>query len=99
MRRRDNDREMGHETGREIGRQIGRQIDIVSLVTGGLFLVVAAVHIVASANDTDLNLHWTLPVLLLLIGAVGLLGALRSGGPKTSAEAADPDRVDDGSER
>jgi hypothetical protein len=54
------------------------ELDAVSLVAGGLFLVVAAVNIVAGATDTVLNLHWMVPALLVLLGAVGLLSVLRS---------------------
>lgn len=53
------------------------ELDLVSLVAGLLFIVVAGVHVGARASDHDLDLQWTLPVLLLLVGVLGLLGALR----------------------
>jgi hypothetical protein len=53
------------------------ETDAVSLVAGLLFLVVAAVHIAARSTDTDLNLRWMVPAVLVLLGVLGLLGALR----------------------
>jgi hypothetical protein len=53
------------------------EIDYVSLVAGGLLLVVAGVHIAAGSADNELDVRWALPTLLLLLGVVGLLGALR----------------------
>jgi hypothetical protein len=52
-------------------------IDAVSLVAGALFIVVAIVHFSAGATDTELKLHWVVPALLVMLGVVGLLGALR----------------------
>jgi hypothetical protein len=57
------------------------EIDFVSVVAGLLFLLVAGVHIVARATDTDLNLRWMVPVVLVLLGALGLLSAVRSPRP------------------
>jgi hypothetical protein len=48
---------------------------------GLLFLVVAGVHIVARATDTDLNLRWTVPAVLVVLGTLGLLSAVRSPRP------------------
>ena len=53
------------------------EIDAVSLIAGLLFLVVAGVHIVARATETDLNLRWMVPAVLVLLGALGLLSAVR----------------------
>jgi hypothetical protein len=72
------------------------EADAVSLVAGLLFLVVAVVHIAARSTDTDLNLRWMVPAVLVLLGVLGLLSAVRS--PK-EAEASqphsDPVSVDD----
>ena len=57
------------------------EIDAVSVFAGLLFLVVAGVHIVARATDTDLNLRWMVPAVLVLLGALGLLSAVRSPRP------------------
>jgi hypothetical protein len=53
------------------------EIDVVSLAAGLLFLAVAVVHMVAGATDTDLNLRWMVPVVLVLLGVIGMLGAMR----------------------
>jgi hypothetical protein len=53
------------------------EIDVFSLAAGLLFLGVAAVHMVAGATDTDLNLRWMAPLVLVLLGVVGMLGAMR----------------------
>jgi hypothetical protein len=53
------------------------EIDAVSLAAGLLFLVVAGVHIVARSTETDLNLRWMVPAVLVLLGVLGLLSAVR----------------------
>lgn len=60
------------------------ETDAVSLVAGLLFLVVAAVHITAQSTDTELNLRWMVPAVLVLLGLLGLFGALR--GPRGTAD-------------
>jgi hypothetical protein len=57
--------------------------DYVSFVAGVLFLVVAAVYIAAAAYDADLDMRWMLPAVLILLGVVGLMGALRGAGRPT----------------
>lgn len=69
------------------------EIDAVSVFAGLLFLVVAGVHIVARATDTDLNLRWMVPAVLVLLGALGLLSAIRSPRPDRVV-ASSPDQVD-----
>jgi len=54
------------------------EIDVVSLAAGLLFLGVAAVHLVAGATDTNLNLRWMAPLVLVVLGVIGMLGAVRS---------------------
>ena len=68
------------------------EIDAVSVFAGLLFLVVAGVHIVARATDTDLNLRWMVPAVLVLLGALGLLSAVRSPRPDRVV-AGTPDEV------
>ena len=65
------------------------ETDAVSLVAGLLFLAVAVVHIAARSTNTELSLRWMVPAVLVLLGVVGLLGALR-GPRRTAAEAAAP---------
>ncbi|MDQ1626758.1 MAG: hypothetical protein QOI54_502 [Actinomycetota bacterium] len=63
------------------------ETDWFSLSVGGLFLLVAAVYLATGAGaGHDLDLRWLLPALLMLLGAIGLIGATRAG----------PDRSTDG---
>jgi hypothetical protein len=61
------------------------ETDYVSLVAGLLFLVVAAVHVAAGSTDTELDVRWMIPTLLLLLGIVGLMGAVRGSRPQAVA--------------
>jgi hypothetical protein len=61
-------------------------LDLVSLITGVVFALVAAVHLASAATGDSLDPRWLIPVLLIGLGAAGLAGALRSG-PQGEAEA------------
>jgi hypothetical protein len=65
------------------------ETDVVSLVAGLVFLVVATVHISARTTGTELNLSWLLPATLVLLGVLGLLSALRPS-RGTASEPAEP---------
>jgi hypothetical protein len=65
------------------------EIDAVSLVAGLLFVVVAWVHIVARSTETDLNLRWMVPAVLVLLGVLGLLSAVRFPRREPAGDAAD----------
>jgi O-antigen/teichoic acid export membrane protein len=68
------------------------EIDLVSLIAGGVFLLVAVTHLVGAAAGDDPDLAWLLPVLLVGLGLAGLAGALRGvRGPRAA--------TDDSSER
>ena len=56
-------------------------LDLVSLITGVVFALVAAAHLVAAATGDDLDPLWLAPILLIGLGVAGLAGALRSGRP------------------
>jgi hypothetical protein len=71
------------------------EIDAVSLVAGLLFLVVAGVHIVARSTGTDLNLRWMVPAVLVLLGVLGLLSAVRFPRREPVDDAADAAELDD----
>ncbi len=62
------------------------ETDWLSLSLGGLFLVVAAVHIGDGdgAGGTD-GLKWFIPGVLLVLGVLGLIGAVRGGRTPASA--------------
>jgi hypothetical protein len=52
--------------------------DIVSLIWGGLFLVVVAGWVLAKVVEVDLpSAGWIFAALMIAIGAVGLFSALR----------------------
>ena len=52
--------------------------DSVSLVLGVLVLAVAGAFLVGDTTDLRLDGRWVAPVLLLGLGAAGLLASLRS---------------------
>jgi hypothetical protein len=54
-------------------------LDLVSLIAGAVFLLVAVSHLVGAAVDGDVDLGWLVPVVLVGLGVAGLAGALRSG--------------------
>ena len=65
------------------------RVDWVALVAGVVFLVVALAHVAARSNDKQLDLHWTFPLLLLVLGVLGLLSAVRTGRGDDHVEAGD----------
>ena len=52
-------------------------LDLVSLIAGVVFVLVAVVHVVGVATDDALDPMWIAPVLLVGLGVAGLAGALR----------------------
>ncbi len=52
-------------------------LDLLSLIVGVVFLVVATTHLLVAASDSDTNLGWLFPVVLVGLGAAGIAGALR----------------------
>ncbi len=52
-------------------------LDLLSLIVGAVFVVVATTHLLAAASDSDTNLGWLFPVVLVGLGAAGIAGALR----------------------
>ena len=71
------------------------ELDAVSLVAGLLFLVVAGVHIVARSTGTDLNLRWMVPAVLVLLGVLGLLSAVRFPPREPAVDAAAAGNLDE----
>ncbi len=71
-------------------------LDLVSLITGAVFALVAVAHLVGAATGDSLDPLWLAPALLIGLGVAGLAGALRSGGP-TDDHRTD-DRAEDRSE-
>ena len=54
-------------------------LDLVSLITGAIFALVAGTHLVGAATGDSLDPLWLAPVLLIGLGIAGLAGALRGG--------------------
>jgi hypothetical protein len=55
-------------------------LDLVSLITGVVFVLVAVAHLVGAATGDALDPLWLAPVLLIGLGVAGLAGALRGVG-------------------
>ena len=54
-------------------------MDLVSLIAGAVFAVVALTSLVGAATDESVDLGWVAPVVLVGLGVAGLAGSLRSG--------------------
>ena len=68
--------------------------DLVSLVFGLIFVLIAVRQAIAGWLDVDLPaLGWLAAFALLILGAAGLVGAVRGG--KNDEEHAEPDRSRD----
>ncbi len=52
-------------------------VDWVSLIAGGVFLLIATTHLVGAATDARPHLEWLAPVLLVGVGLAGLASAVR----------------------
>ena len=52
--------------------------DSVSLMAGLLLVLLAAVFLVDDLTGLDVDGRWAAPVVLIAVGAVGLLSTLRS---------------------
>ena len=52
-------------------------LDLVSLIAGVVFTLVALSHLVGAATGDHLALAWLAPVVLVGLGVAGLAGALR----------------------
>ena len=59
--------------------------DTVSLMAGLLLVLLAVVFLVDDLTGLDVDGRWAAPVVLIAVGAVGLLSTLRSGGRDSTA--------------
>ena len=64
-------------------------LDLVSLITGVVFALVAVTHLVAATTGDSLDPLWLAPVLLIGLGVAGLAGALRGMGSGDEPTTAD----------
>lgn len=69
-------------------------LDLVSLITGAVFLLVAVTHLLVAADDRSVDVRWLAPVVLVALGLAGLAGALR--GSRSHDEPAVHQQVVDG---
>ena len=53
------------------------ELDLVSLIAGVVFAVIAVTYLVDAASEESLELAWLAPVLLVGIGIAGLASAVR----------------------
>ncbi len=54
-------------------------LDLLSLIAGAVFALVALTALVGAATDESVDLGWLAPIVLIGLGIAGLTGALRSG--------------------
>ena len=66
-------------------------LDLLSLVTGLVFVGIAFGHILDVGTDFDLDGRWIVPVVLVALGVAGLAGILR---PNDDVGPAGPDAPD-----
>ena len=55
------------------------ELDLVSLVTGLVFVAIAASYLVAEYAGRDISAGWVLPLGLIGLGLAGLTGSVRRG--------------------
>ena len=55
------------------------ELDLVSLVTGLVFVAIAAAYLVAEYAGRDISAGWVLPLGLIGLGLAGLTGSVRRG--------------------
>jgi hypothetical protein len=51
--------------------------DVVSLVMGLLFMAVAGLFLLTDLSDTQVDLRWVAPTVLIGVGILGLAASLR----------------------
>ncbi len=74
------------------------ELDLTSLVTGLVFLAIAAAYLVAEFTDRDISAGWVLPLGLIGLGLAGLTGSLRRGLRSDAAPVTQPPAAVDDAE-
>ena len=68
------------------------ELDVFSLVTGLVFVAVAAGHLLDESSQLDFDGRWVVPLVMVAIGVAGLAGLVRGreGRPADDPTAAAP---------
>jgi hypothetical protein len=64
-------------------------LDVFSLVTGLVFVAVAAGHLLDESSQMDFDGRWVVPLVLVAVGVAGLAGLVRGREPRPAGAAAD----------
>jgi hypothetical protein len=67
------------------------ELDVFSLVTGLVFVLVAAGHLLDESSQVDFDGRWVVPVVMVAIGVASLAGLARGRGREQGP--AEPDEV------
>ena len=75
------------------------ELDVFSLVTGLVFVAVAAGHLLDESSQMDFDGRWVVPLVLVAVGVAGLAGLVRGREPRPAGATADAatDRATDAS--
>ena len=58
------------------------ELDVFSLVTGLVFVAVAAGHLLDESSQMDFDGRWVVPLVLVAVGVAGLAGLVRGREPR-----------------
>ena len=64
------------------------ELDVFSLVTGLVFVAVAAGHLLDESSQLDFDGRWVLPLVMVAIGVAGLAGLVRGRETRPAGAAA-----------
>ncbi len=84
------------------------ELDVFSLVTGLVFVAVAAGHLLDESSQMDFDGRWVVPLVLVAVGVAGLAGLVRGREPRpagatdgtgaSGSEATDASGADEGTD-
>jgi hypothetical protein len=64
-------------------------LDVFSLVTGLVFVAVAAGHLLDESSQMDFDGRWVVPLVLVAVGVAGLAGLVRGREPRPAGATGD----------